>query len=84
VAERGPGTPLPAGDADQAASVVDMTAAAITGRLRTMSRLLAERGLVVKGVDMSSEAVTARLRVMSSLADMCLRLAAVGHRLRRS
>jgi hypothetical protein len=61
----------------------DMSAAAVTARLRVMAELLAHRGFVTKGVDMSPAAVTARLRVMGSLADMCRRLAEVGPRLRR-
>jgi hypothetical protein len=54
--------------------VVDMSAAAVTARLRTMSRLLDERGFVRKGVDMSPAAITQRLRTMAALSDMCLRL----------
>ena len=55
-------------------AVVDMGAQAITARLRAVSRLLAERGFVDKGVDMSCVAVTRRLESMSALSSMCLRL----------
>jgi hypothetical protein len=54
--------------------VVDMSRAAVSARLRTVARLLEERGLTSKGVDMSSAAVTSRLQSMSALSDMCLRL----------
>jgi hypothetical protein len=62
--------------------VVDMRPEAVTARLREMSRLLAERGFVAKGVDMSSPAVTARLKTLGALSDMCRRLGPVGSRLR--
>jgi hypothetical protein len=62
--------------------VVDFGRHAITGRLRELSRLLAERGFVSKQIDMSLAAVTARVRTMASLSNMCRRLAAVGPRLR--
>jgi hypothetical protein len=54
--------------------VVDMRPEAITARLRTVARLLAERGFVDKGVDMSCAAVTGRLKTMSALSSMCSRL----------
>jgi hypothetical protein len=54
--------------------VVDMRPQAITERLRTAARLLAERGFVDKGVDMSRAAVTGRLKTVSALSSMCLRL----------
>jgi hypothetical protein len=54
--------------------VVEMSAAAVTNRLRTMARLLEERGFVRKGVDMSPAAVAGRLRDMAELSAMCLRL----------
>jgi hypothetical protein len=54
--------------------VVDMSPAAVTARLETVSRLLLARGFVRKGVDMSPAAVTGRLRVMAALSSMCLRL----------
>jgi hypothetical protein len=47
---------------------------AVTARLQTISRLLAERGFVDKGVDMSSVAVTQRLKSMAALSSLCLRL----------
>lgn len=62
--------------------MVDWQPAAVTARLRELSRLLAARGFVVKGVDMSPPAVTARLKILGGLSDMCLRLAKVGERLR--
>jgi hypothetical protein len=62
---------------------VDMTAAAVTDRLRGMSRQLEARGFIVKGPDMSPTAITQRLRALGSLSDMCRRLAAVGPRLRK-
>ena len=62
--------------------MVDMSPAAVTGRLRELDRLLAERGLLVKGIDMSSAAVTGRLRVLGALSDMCRRLMAAGKHLR--
>lgn len=61
--------------------MADMSASAVTARLREVSRLLAERGFVSKGVDMSREAVTARLRTLGALSDMCRRLVEVGPRL---
>jgi hypothetical protein len=51
-----------------------MSREAITARLRTMARMLAERGFVTKGVDMSPTAVTLRLQTMAALSSMCLRL----------
>jgi hypothetical protein len=55
-------------------TVVDMGRQAVSARLRTMARLLAERGFTSKGVDMSRAAVTLRLRSMAALSTMCLRL----------
>jgi len=55
--------------------------AIVTARLREMSRLLAERGFVSKGVDMSPAAISARLRSWSALTEMCRRLAVAGNRL---
>jgi hypothetical protein len=54
--------------------VVDMSRDAISARLRTMARLLEERGFTSKGVDMSRSAVTYRLQSMAALSTMCLRL----------
>jgi hypothetical protein len=54
---------------------------AVTARLREVSRLLAERGLVVKEVDMSPAAISARLRTLGALSDMCRRLQAIGEKL---
>ncbi|HEY0709364.1 MAG TPA: hypothetical protein VGG33_21320 [Polyangia bacterium] len=62
--------------------MVDMSAEAVTHRLREIERLLAERGLRRKGVDMTAEAVTERLRTLGSLSDMCLRLVEIGKPLR--
>ena len=62
--------------------MVDMSAAAVTRRLRELDRLLAERGFRPKGVDMSPTAVLSRLRAMGGLSDMCRRLLGVGKRLR--
>ena len=61
--------------------MVDMRSEAVTARLRELSRLLAQRGFVVKGVDMSRPAVTARLRTLGALSDMCRRLKPVGKHL---
>jgi hypothetical protein len=61
-----------------------MNGAAVSTRLREMSRLLAERGLVEKGVDMSPAAITARLRMLGALSDMCRRLARAGESLART
>ncbi len=54
--------------------VVDMSRGAVSARLRTVARLLEERGITSKGVDMSRAAVTRRLRSMAALSTMCLRL----------
>lgn len=62
--------------------MVDMSAEAVTDRLREIERLRAARGSHRKGVDMSAEAVTARLRTLGSLSDMCLRLVKIGEPLR--
>jgi hypothetical protein len=62
--------------------VVDMRAPAVTARLREVGRLLAERGLVPKGVDMSPAQVTARLKTLGALSDMCRRLVRAGVGLR--
>jgi division protein CdvB (Snf7/Vps24/ESCRT-III family) len=51
-----------------------MSREAVTARLRTMARMLEERGFVSKGVDMSRAAVTLRLQTMAALSDLCLRL----------
>lgn len=56
----------------------DLDPGAVTDRLRTMARLLAERGFVAKGVDMSPPAVTDRLRTLSALSEACRRLAQAG------
>jgi hypothetical protein len=61
---------------------VDMSAAAVTQRLRDIDRLLAERGWRRKGIDMSAAAVTTRLHTMASLSEMCLRLVTIGKPLR--
>jgi hypothetical protein len=47
---------------------------AVTARLHTVARLLAEQGFIDKGVNMSPVAVTNRLKSMSALSSMCLRL----------
>ena len=62
--------------------MVDMSAAAVTHRLREIDRLLSEQGPREKGVDMSAAAITSRMRVLGSLSDMCRRLGAVGVDLR--
>ena len=54
--------------------MVDMSREAISARLRTVARLLKERGFASKGVDMSRAAVTLRLQSMAALSTMCLRL----------
>ena len=54
--------------------MVDMSRDAISARLRTVARLLEERGFTRKGVDMSPAAVTLRLQSMAALSTMCLRL----------
>ena len=54
--------------------MVDMSREAVSARLRTMARLLEERGFTCKGVDMSRTAVTLRLQTMAALSTMCLRL----------
>jgi len=51
-----------------------MSPDAVSARLRTMARLLEERGFTNKGMDMSSAAVTSRLQSMAALSTMCLRL----------
>jgi ActR/RegA family two-component response regulator len=51
-----------------------MSREAISARLRTLARLLEERGFSAKGVDMSRTAVTLRLQSMAALSTMCLRL----------
>jgi hypothetical protein len=56
--------------------VVDMSARAVTARLRRVAALLADRGFVSKGVAMDVASVRARLRVMAALSDMCRRLGA--------
>ena len=59
--------------------MIDLGAAAVTARLRELSRLLDSRGFVIKQVvDMQRAAVTSRLRVMGALSDMCRRLVEVG------
>ena len=63
--------------------MIDMSATAVTHRLREIDRLLAEQGLRRKGVCMSAAAVTDRLRTLGSLSDMCLRLVEVGMPLRK-
>lgn len=62
--------------------MVDMRPEAVTERLREIGRQLVRRGLVAKGVDMSRAAVTCGLRALGALSDMCLRLGALGPRLR--
>jgi hypothetical protein len=62
--------------------VVDMSAAAVTARLREMARLLAVRGRVDKGVDMSPRQLTARIQTLGARSDMCRRLVKVGEPLR--
>jgi hypothetical protein len=62
--------------------VVDMSARAVTARLREAARLLSGRGFVKKGVDMSASAITARLRAQGALSDMCRRLGPLRSRLR--
>ena len=59
-----------------------MTRTAVSGRLREVGRLLAQRGFVPKGVAMASASVTARLKILGALSDMCRRLTCVGERLR--
>ena len=59
-----------------------MSPSAITARLLQLGLLRRPGTAVTPAVDMSCAAVTARLRVMGSLADMCLRLGAVGVALR--
>jgi hypothetical protein len=54
--------------------VVDMCPKAVSARLRTVARLLEERGFTSKGVDMSRTAVTSRLQSMAALSSMCVRL----------
>jgi len=55
-------------------TVVDMSRAAVSGRLCAVAVLLEERGFTNKGVDMSCAAVTLRLQSMAALSSMCLRL----------
>ena len=62
--------------------MADMSAAAVSARLRYAAQLLAERGFVPKGVDMSPGAVTNRLRSQAALSTMCQKLAALGSVLR--
>ena len=54
--------------------MVDMSPECISTRLRTVARLLEERGFASKGVDMSRTAVTSRLQSMAALSSMCVRL----------
>ena len=58
-------------------TVVDMSSAAIALRLRLMSKLVEQRGFVVKGVDMSPAAVDERLRSMNALSRLCSQLGAL-------
>jgi hypothetical protein len=55
-------------------TVVDMSPESVSTRLRTVARLLEERGFTSKGVDMSRTAVTSRLQSMAALSSMCVRL----------
>jgi len=55
-------------------TVVDMSPRAVSTRLRSVARLLEERGFAIKGVDMSRTAVTSRLQSMAALSSMCARL----------
>ena len=54
--------------------MVDMSPRAVSTRLRSVARLLEERGFAIKGVDMSRTAVTSRLQSMAALSSMCARL----------
>jgi hypothetical protein len=63
--------------------VVDMQAAAISARLRAMSRLRQQAGFLDKRPAMTPDAITGRLRMLGALSDMCRILAAVGVRLRQ-
>ena len=54
--------------------MVDMSPKSVSTRLRTVARLLEERGFTSKGVDMSRTALTSRLQSMAALSSMCLRL----------
>jgi hypothetical protein len=51
-----------------------MSPKAVSARLRTVARLLEERGFTNKGVNMSRTAVTSRLQSMAALSSMCARL----------
>lgn len=58
--------------------MVDMSGAAIAGRLRELARLRALGATPPPRIDMSATGLTARLRVLGALSDMCRRLGAVG------
>lgn len=54
--------------------MIDMSASAITERLKTMARMQELQGFVKKGVDMSPGAVTQRLQMQSALSSLCQKL----------
>jgi hypothetical protein len=58
--------------------VVDMSPIAVTGRLKEVSELWAQRGGVRDGADMSPEALSTRLKALGALSDMCRKLRRIG------